>query len=59
MTKKYNHSCVLQCMKRISRRRDSATLQCRGCGAKMNLEIDSTLYRAWEKLQQGKKRDAV
>jgi len=57
--KKYSHSCVLQCMKRISRGRDTVILQCRGCGAKMNLEIDSTPYRTWEKLQQGKKRDAV
>ncbi len=64
MIKTEHHNCVLQSLKRISGRdrgggRETCTFRCLGCGAVFTVKVDSTLYRDWEKLQQGKKRDSV
>ena len=50
------HSCVLQCMKQISRGRETAILKCRGCGAVMTVRLDSVVYASWKKFQREQKK---
>ena len=57
--KPYRHSCVLHCMKCISRDKENAILKCRGCGSVMSVRLDSRIYDSWEKTQSSKRSKEV
>lgn len=44
----YQHSCVLQCMKKISQSNTSVTLKCRGCNACVTVKLNSAIYASWK-----------
>ena len=55
----YQHSCVLHCMKCISRDKENAILKCRGCGAVLSVRLNSRIYDSWEKTQRSKRSKEV